>query len=253
MKRLSVILATLLVALSAAAQAPLVGVVCGHKSNNYASDDYLNAVRMAGGLPVLVPATTCQEEAEAVLGYLDGILFIGGEDVHPAWYGEEIDGAVGINEFRDSSEIHMIRYAASIGLPMLGICRGCQVINVALGGSLVQDIPSQVETDLVHKQSDPGTVGTQTMQLDPGSHLAEVLGVTEASINSFHHEAVKVPAKGLKVVGRTPDGVVEAYEGLPEVNVVAVQFHPEKAIDGGDYFFLPLFKDFVERAKAYSK
>lgn len=253
MRRFAAIMATILVAVSAAAQGPLVGIVCGHKGNNYVSDDYVNAVRKAGGLPVLIPATSCQKEAEAVLGKLDGLLFIGGEDVHPAWYGEEIDGAVGINEFRDTSEIHMIRYAASIGLPMLGICRGSQVINVALGGSLIQDIPSQVNTTLVHKQSEPGSVGTQTMQIEPGSHLAKVLGVTEASINSFHHEAVKVPAKCLKVVGRTSDGVVEAYEGLQDVNVVAVQFHPEKAIEGGDNFFLPLFQDFVERAKAYSK
>lgn len=253
MRRFLFILATMFVAYSAAAQAPLVGLVCGHKSNNYVSDDYVNAVRKAGGLPVLVPATRCEKEAEAVLNQLDGLLFIGGEDVDPVWYGEEIDGAVDINGLRDTSEIHMIRYAASIGLPMLGICRGSQVINVALGGSLVQDIPSQVNTTLKHKQSEPGTVGTQTMQMDPDSHIAKVLGAVEASVNSFHHECVKVPAKGLKVVGRTSDGVCEAYEGLPEINVVAVQFHPEKAIEGGDNFFLPLFRDFVERAKAYAK
>lgn len=255
MKKITLTLALCLLVLSAAAQGPLIGLVCGHSSsgNNGVGDYYVQAVVKAGGVPVLVPTMFDKASAEEVVSKLDGILFTGGEDVDPAWYGEEINGAVDINGLRDTSEIYMINQAVQLGIPILGICRGCQVINVALGGTLVQDIPTQVKTKLKHKQSEPGTQASHYMTIEPGSHMASLLGVKKVKINSLHHEAVKTPAPGLKVVCLAEDGVVEGYEGLPFLNIVAVQFHPEKLIGGGDEFFLPIFKDLVERAKKFAE
>lgn len=233
------------------AQAPLIGIACSYKGANSIADNYVYSVRRAGGVPVLLPVSNCEAEVCAALDRIDAILFAGGEDVDPAWYGEEINGSVNINGLRDSSEIYMVRYAVKIGLPILGICRGEQVINVALGGSLVQDIPSQIENPLTHRQTEPGSVATQTIVLEPDSRISELLDCTEIEVNSFHHQCVKEPAAHLQISARSSDGVVEAYEGFPNLNILAVQFHPEKAVGAGDDSFLPIFTDFIERAKAY--
>lgn len=243
------ILAALLLAVSCTQKAPLIGVAGSLSSGGSVScgDAYMNAVIKAGGVPVVLPHVTDEATAREVLSHVDGLLMTGGEDVNPAWYGEEVvNETVKINASRDTSDLLYVRTAAAMEMQMLGICRGVQSINVALGGSLWQDIPSQYETGLVHKQTEPSSVTTQTMFMIGESRLKAMLGVDSVGINSHHHEALKDVASCLTVVGMASDGIVEAVEGP---GIVAVQFHPEKLIASGDETFMPLFKDFVERCR----
>lgn len=234
------------------AQKPLIGISCGHSSSkSTVSDTYVNAVMRAGGIPVALPVMTDSAVVAQTLALLDGLVITGGEDVDPQWYGEQEDPEchVGINALRDTSDIILVRAAVREGLPVLGICRGEQVINVALGGTLYQDLPYQLQTPFTHKQKESGRTPTQTMVVAADSYIGRLLGGRETlEINSMHHQAVKQLAPGLSIAGWTWDGVVEAYEGFPQYNIVALQFHPE-ALSLADDYYLVFFKDLLERCK----
>ena len=184
---------------------------------------------------MVIPTVGSRAEADAVIAAVDGIMFSGGEDVNPAWYGEDVfNETVEIDSVRDRSDSLLARAALAAGKPVLAICRGSQLLNVVLGGSLYQDLPSQLgvsHSDVVHK-----------IAAAEGSFLARVYGTDSLTVNSMHHQAIKDVAPGVTVVARTGDGVVEAWE-TPQV--WAVQFHPEKMLAAGDGSWLPLFKAFV--------
>ena len=244
MKRFPIILIICVLAACSAPKAPLIGISSSRSASGSTllSTAYTEAVSKAGGVPVVIPAVSSREEADAILDALDGIIFSGGEDVNPAWYGEEIlNGTVGIDHVRDRSDSLLARAALCSGKPILAICRGEQLMNVILGGSLYQDIPSQVPETIGHGGGSRHKIGTEE-----GSFLRRLYGPDSLEVNSYHHQAVKLPAPGLRIVARSADGIVEAYE---TDHVLAVQFHPEKMLQQGDDKWLALFREFVNGCK----
>ena len=246
---------------SGTAGRPLIGISCGGSATmTTLKTTYSDAVRLAGGVPVLIPILRDSATVSELVRRLDGVILSGGEDIDPQYFGEEHLPELGtVNAPRDTFDVLLIRTALRQEKPLLGICRGEQVLNVVLGGTLWQDIPSQIpSSELHHRQEEPSTVATQVITIDPSSRLAVILGVSEIAVNSHHHQAVKALAPGLIVTARTEDGVVEAYESIPgapdpygkplQDRILAVQFHPETFSQAGDPTFLKIFQDLVRRA-----
>ena len=243
-RHLALLLLLALVGSCRGPEAPLVGISSSRSSSGgtLLASAYSEAVSRAGGVPVVIPAVKTREEADAILGRLDGIIFSGGEDIEPAWYGEEVlNGTVSIDPVRDHSDSLLARAALSCGKPVLGICRGEQLLNVIIGGSLYQDIPSQVEGSVRH-----GGGAEHLIRIEDGSLLGRLFGMDTLTVNSYHHQAVKEPAPGVKVTARSEDGIVEAYEAP---GLWAVQFHPEKSLKAGDGKWIRLFEAFVEACR----
>lgn len=190
---------------------------------------YFDAIWAAGGVPVGLPYTGCAADAKkfAESGIFDGILFSGGVDVDPHRYGEEITGAnVEVSAERDEFELTLAELIKNTDLPILGICRGIQLMNVAFGGSLWQDIPG-------HKQEEGGSFHERHANVVPGTLLRELVGHDDIFTNSFHHQAVKVPAPGFIVAARADDGTIEAIEPAVRTDrfILGVQWHPERFHD----------------------
>jgi putative glutamine amidotransferase len=211
-------------------------------------DDYVHAVLASGGLPILLPAIMSDEGRAAYVEHLYGLLIPGSPaDVDPACYGEEPHLRLGpVNPLRTDFEIQMVRLALTRELPVLGICGGSQVLNVALGGSLYQDIPSQVAK--AHKHSG-SPERAHTVDIVPGTRLASLLGTQEMRVNSLHHQAVKIPGRGLVVSASARDGVIEAVEISSQPFVMGVQWHPE-LLFVEDEASQRLFSAFVRAAAA---
>jgi putative glutamine amidotransferase len=211
-------------------------------------DDYVHAVCASGGLPILLPAVVSNDNRAAYAEHFHGLLIPGSPaDIDPACYGEEPHPRLGaVNPQRTDFEIHMVRLALTRGLPVFGICGGSQVLNVALGGSLYQDIPSQVAKAYKHSGSPERA---HTVDIVPGTRLAAILGVQEMRVNSLHHQAVKVPGQGLVVSASARDGIIEAVEISDQPFVMGVQWHPERLFVE-DEASQRLFSAFVQAAAA---
>ena len=221
---------------------PVIGISCSRSASGATqlATTYTEAVQRAGGVAVVLPTLDSPAQAEALLSVLDGIVFSGGEDVQPSWYGEEVwNNTVYVDTLRDRSDSLLARAALASGKPILAICRGEQLMNVILGGSLYQDLPSQFGTAVRHGGGAEHRIG-----VEEGSVLAEIYGTDSLRVNSFHHQAVKVLAPGVKATAHSADGLVEAYEND---RVWAVQFHPEKMLQAGEQRWLKLFEAFVRR------
>jgi putative glutamine amidotransferase len=211
-------------------------------------DDYVQAILASGGLPVLLPAVKGDESRAAYAEHLHGLLIPGSPaDVDPACYGEEPHPRLGpVNPQRTDFEIQLVRFALARELPVLGICGGSQVLNVALGGSLYQDIPSQVAKAYKHAGSPEQA---HTVALVPCTRLAAILGTQQMRVNSLHHQAVKVPGQGMVVSASARDGVIEAVEISDRPFVIGVQWHPERLLVE-DESAQRLFSAFVQAAAA---
>jgi putative glutamine amidotransferase len=235
---------------------PLIGITTYQSTNSYGQptvllqQSYIRAIMQAGGVPVLVPSLIANDGWDTVYSRLDGILFSGGGDIALEHFiGEPHPRIDDVEPERDAVELQMIQAAASDGKPFLGICRGCQVLNVALGGTLYTHIPDQLPGALDH--SYPGnkrTVLVHEVKIEEGTHIAEIYGEPIIKVNSLHHQGLKDIAPVLRVAGQAPDGLVEAVE-LPEHPFgLAVQWHPEWLTDQEST--RNLFKKFVEAAGA---
>lgn len=211
---------------------PTLAIPPGPKPPRFGiNQSYVRALSAAGCAPVLIPLLSDDERLRAIYERLDGIIFPGGADVAPSEYGEEpIDNLNVIEPERDRTELTLARWAFDDDLPTLGICRGQQLLNVALGGTLYQDLRHQGVTDLEHSEThgQGRTAMIHKVRIDPDSRLAQLIDETSVDVNSLHHQAVKRAAAPLKVTGTSDDGVIEAVESADRRFLIAVQWHPEE-------------------------
>ena len=240
---------------------PLIGITASeytikrkHYDVNVAgmTADYKNAVIEAGGIPVLIPLNIPLERLPKLLDRLDGLLVTGGGDVEPSRYGQ-VPGAVPLRDVRpnrDDIELTLTQDAIEREMPLLAICRGHQVLNVAMGGTLYQDVASLVGQAIEHDGGKAGWIRqylAHSVDVTPESKLATLLGTTEIAVNSFHHQSVMQVGEGLAVTAVAPDGVVEGMEMPDRDFVVSVQWHPEN-ITGVVEEMKGLFRGLVEAA-----
>jgi len=213
---------------------------------------YTEGVEEASGLPVLLPNSEDPSLAASYVDRIDGLLLTGGDDVHPALFGETPNPKIDlVDERRDRFEIALLRAARERGMPVFGICRGIQLMNVALGGDLYQDLPSQRESAIGHAQKTLREGPWHEIEVRPGTRLAEVLGETRTAVNSYHHQACRGVAPGLLVTATTPDGVIEAVEDPAHPFFLAVQWHPEVLEGGNAVSSRRLFAAFVAAAREF--
>ncbi|HET7618148.1 MAG TPA: gamma-glutamyl-gamma-aminobutyrate hydrolase family protein [Vicinamibacterales bacterium] len=211
--------------------------------------DYLKSVEDAGGEPVVLEPTTDPARA---LAEIDGLLLTGGADVDPALYGAPPHEKTEADAARDAFEIPLTREAIAHDVPLFAICRGVQVLNVAAGGTLVQDLPSEAPSEIAHSVEHPKDARSHDVRVTPGSRLAEAMGAGSAidvcPVNSRHHQAVARIASSFVVSAISDDGIVEAIERPGASFCLGVQWHPENFWRTGE--FAPLFSAFVHAAAA---
>lgn len=234
---------------------PIIGIT----TSSYVQDGKLynrsyhknaEAIAKAGGLPIFIPTSLDVETLRAIYDRVDAVLLPGGPDVDPMHYGEERHPrTIHIDHPRDELELTIARWQVEEDRPTFGICRGHQLLNVALGGTLVQDIPDEVGENITHDQPDgqPRSQRLHTIDIAPGSRLASILGMTQVSVNSLHHQSVEQAAPGSVVTAHAPDGVIEAMEMPDKRFMISVQWHPEDLYDG-DESMRRLFEAFISAA-----
>ena len=209
---------------------------------------YGRSVELSGGVPLALPYIESEEIIDAFIDLCDGFLFTGGADVAPSYYGEEKKDTCGeIEENRDKLEMAVLKRALDSGKPILGICRGIQIINVAMGGTLYQDIPTEFETEIAHKQTEGQNDPSHTILVEEGSPLETVVGKRTMTGNSFHHQAIKELAGGLEISARASDGIVEAVYAPDKKYLRAYQWHPERLYRFEDN--KALFDDFINACR----
>ena len=242
---------------------PIIGITgnFGEKGCELAKA-YYQSVLEAGGSPMVIPPFTDEESLLAVVSKVDAIVLSGGGDLNPLLMGQEpVPGLHAINAERDMAELSLIRMALDRQIPMLGICRGVQMLVAATGGSLYQDLPSQYsDAPLVkHDQDLARHCASHSVSVEPGSILLSVFGKGRENgpmrlyVNSFHHQAVQDPGPRLRVCARATDGVIEAVESCEYKSVLGVQWHPESFIMNGDRCMMPIFEWLVGEAAEYAE
>ncbi len=207
-----------------------------HCLKNY----YIASVLKAGGVPLLLASNQEMDSLMVYINTCDGFILTGGGDADPSYWGELPIVELGkITPVRDRFEIELARRVLEVHKPILGICRGCQILNIAAGGSLIQDIHSSMN----HDQKAPAEYPIHPVFIEAGSRLEQIMGSASIRVNSFHHQAVKSPGQGLKIAACAPDGIVEAVEGRGDSYILGVQWHPEGMRD--DYA-AALFRSLVD-------
>lgn len=207
-----------------------------HEGRYVVNPDYIQALRKAGADPVILLPES-RQAVEMRMKELDGILIPGGWDLHPRYYKEELEGSLGMDDAIDVLDLDLVQLAYTQNIPVFGICRGLQVINVALGGSLFQDIPAMIPGSHSHSQ------GQHPVVISPASKLSTFMP-QEILVNSFHHQAIKRLSPLIRVAAMSDDGIIEAIEGD---GIMAVQWHPERMANEEVQF--RLFESFVKMCK----
>jgi len=228
---------------------PIVGVMPlwdEEKDSIWMLPGYMDGISQAGGIPVIFPFSTDEQELKQLIGMCDGFLFTGGQDVTPEVYHEDpMEDLIDCCIKRDLMETIVLKEAIADDKPVLGICRGIQFINAALGGKLYQDIPTQRPSEINHHQNPPYNVPVHNVSIAAGSPLHKCLEVEQLPVNSYHHQAVKIMAPELVVMAKAPDGIVEAVYKPDNRFLWAVQWHPEFSYQT-DINSMKIFKAFVD-------
>nr|WP_275414990.1 gamma-glutamyl-gamma-aminobutyrate hydrolase family protein [Lacticaseibacillus rhamnosus] len=225
----------------------------------YAPHDVKEAFIKLGAIPLIIAfpddVSKVDQLAQDYVRLIDGLMLPGGPDVDPTFYGEEPHPKIGMTLYqKDRFEIALIKAALAADKPIFGICRGIQIMNVAMGGTLYQDLESQYpELKIQHPQATLGQFATHHVELTAGSKLAKLYGRSTIKVNSRHHQAVKAVGKGLKVTAVAPDGVVEGMESTDTDLFLGVQWHPENMWQQEDPQQLVVFQDFLDRIAAHRK
>ncbi len=234
---------------------PVIGI-----SGNFRDGDctlaqayYLSVVE-AGGTPVVIPSYDDEKALVSVLDTLDGIVLSGGADIDPDYLGEEPLEGVSINPRRDNQELMLVRLAVARQIPVLGICRGIQVLAAALGGKLYQDIKSQHDRECIeHSQTIARGLPSHEVRLEKDSLLYSFFGKETLAVNSFHHQAVKEVPAGFRVTAVAPDGIIEGMESTSFRPILGVQWHPECFLLEKDLTMMPIFKWLIDKASLYRR
>jgi putative glutamine amidotransferase len=242
---------------------PLIGIPCAsyaHRPYPYPpvqgnNETYIQAVERLGGVPLLIPLLHQEPALRSIFDRLDGLLFAGGSDIDPALYGEEPHPNLGtVNPTQDQVELTLMGWARAWQMPIFGICRGFQVMNVAYGGTLYQDLPTQQDAAGNHQESFDRKVRdhlSHAMKVDGASRLASMLDATDLSVNTLHHQAIKDLGPGLRAIAWADDGIIEAVESTLEPWVIGVQCHPEELVKGADQRWDNVFRDFLTAAQSW--
>lgn len=246
------------VSMRAEKQRPRVGVPYRTRNEELTGtrgkyETYLRAIEEAGGAPIEVSLGLTREELRSVTGSIDAVVLPGSPaDVNPALYGvARHSKSTEADTEREHTDYALLENAIAEGKPVLAICYGIQILNVFLGGTLIQDIPSEIQTKIAHdwqgrQKGNPEPVHAAKFELD--SKIAKIAGAVESRVNSSHHQAIREPGRNLRVVGRAPDGIIEAVEWTGDTNwVTGVQWHPERMVD--DALGTGLFRDLVAAAR----
>ena len=231
---------------------PLIGITTyGRDEKNHYSlpAEYVESVRRAGGIPVLIPPG--EDLLQELLSLVHGLILAGGGDIDPRCYGgKQTEATYMVDEERDKSELALVRAILESEKPALGICRGTQVINTALGGTLIEHIPDEIGETVEHRLP-PREPAEHEVVVETGSLLAEVLGQSPVVVASVHHQAIRKVAPMLEVVGKALDGTIEAVEMKGHPWLIAVQWHPELT-SAGDPIQQRLFDALVQSTKIFS-
>lgn len=231
---------------------PIIGITGAYVNHNeymegvYVHHDYHKSIAANGGIPIVLPFIN-PEMAIETLELCDGIILSGGEDVDPKFYGQDPHRRLGptIPE-RDLTEIAIVKYAIENNIPLLAICRGVQILNVALGGTLIQDIPSQVKDPIQHSQKIERGRDSHWVNISKDSKLFDLIGSERVRVNSLHHQALEKVATDLRVVATASDGIIEAVEYIhPTTFTLGVQWHPE-SMASADSVMNNLFVEFIK-------
>ncbi len=223
---------------------PIVGISTSYDNDEKAHllrDHYILAILKAGGVPIMLPAVAENDIIQSYTKICDALVLSGGGDAHPSYWGELPDKELGeVSPLRDIFEIELVRNIMKIRKPVLGICRGCQIINIAAGGSIIQNI----EGKFMHQQKAPRDYASHQVFVQNHSKLAAILKTEEIEVNSFHHQAVKIPGPSMRISACASDGTIEAIEfsGRHQF-AVGIQWHPECMEDVyADYLFEALIE-----------
>ena len=228
---------------------PIIGISCSNSElSSSVSKSYCDAVNRSGGIALMIPVCTDSMTLREVVGCIDGIIMTGGGDIHPSYFGEEMVDECGVpDSVRDIYDIHLIKLASQHCIPMLGICRGEQLINVAFGGTLFQDLPSQFPGDTLfqHRNADHEVI------LQTDSWISNITRVDSFVATSYHHQAIKDVAPGFIVSGWSNDNVIEVIENVDGYPIWGVQFHPERMFEDNYPIASSIFDFFIKKASTY--
>ena len=237
---------------------PLIGITGNYGSKGCElAEGYYKSILQAGGVPVVLPPFENRDALKIAIESIDGLLLSGGGDLNPLLIGEEpVPELHSVCPQRDKAELMLIEEAVHRQMPILGICRGIQMMVTALGGTLYQDLSSQYDqgTLLKHDQDMPREYASHSVEIEEDSFLYQIMGQQKSvSVNSFHHQAVKDPGPRMRVAARAKDGVIEAVESNEYKSLMGVQWHPECFILKGNSCMLPIFQWLVEESSSYAK
>lgn len=228
---------------------PLIGITPlfdEDKGSPWMQTAYMNGILKAGGLPVMLPVQIEKDDIRLFVEKLDGFLFTGGPDISPYLYGETPQASCGpCVEVRDAMEKKLFEELLPSGKPILGICRGCQLLNALSGGTLYQDIATQYETQLTHRLEPPQNSPCHKVTVIKGTLLHQILRKNTLIVNSIHHQAIRTPALGLQVAAYAEDGLIEAAFRPDHPFFLTVQWHPERMFET-DPLQLILFESFIQ-------